>query len=167
MVIIYTSNTGFTAQYAKLLGEQTNFPVYTLDEGFKTLEKGTEAIYLGWVMGGHISALGRANGHFAIRAAAGVGMSPPSQGVLNTLGKMNYLSAPIFYLPGGYAPEKLKGIKRTMLNLVLKSMRQKLAAKKERTEADFAQLELMTKGGSHVDAARLAPLVAFIEKLQA
>lgn len=30
--IVYTSNTGFTEQYARLLGEKTGLPVYPLSE---------------------------------------------------------------------------------------------------------------------------------------
>lgn len=35
--IVYTSNTGYTAQYARLLGEKTGMPVYSLDEAEKCL----------------------------------------------------------------------------------------------------------------------------------
>lgn len=40
--IVYTSNTGFTAQYAGLLGEKLNLPVYSLDTAKKKLD------YLTW-----------------------------------------------------------------------------------------------------------------------
>ena len=30
--IVYTSNTGYTAEYARLLGEKTGLPVYSLAE---------------------------------------------------------------------------------------------------------------------------------------
>lgn len=35
--IVYTFNTSFTAQYAKLLGEKLNLPVYSLDAVKKSL----------------------------------------------------------------------------------------------------------------------------------
>ena len=34
--IVYTSNTGYTQQYAKLLGEKTGLPVYSLDEAMRS-----------------------------------------------------------------------------------------------------------------------------------
>ncbi len=37
--IVYTSNTGYTAAYAKLLGEKTGLLVYPLSEVVKSLEK--------------------------------------------------------------------------------------------------------------------------------
>ena len=40
--IVYTSNTGHTAEYAKILGEKTGLPVYALSEAAKQLSNGTE-----------------------------------------------------------------------------------------------------------------------------
>ncbi len=165
MVIIYTSNTGFTQQYATLLGKKTDYPVYTLAEAKKSLPKGTEAIYLGWLMAGHIQGLDKAVRHFSVKAACGVGLSLHSKGTLETLAKSNYApNAPLFYLPGGYNPDKLKGIRRAMLNLVLAGIRQKLAAKQNRTEEDFKQLEIVTKGGSLVEEKYLEPLMGWLQK---
>ncbi len=165
MVIVYTSNTGFTQQYATLLGEATGNAVYSLQEAKKTLPRGTRAIYLGWLMAGHISGLDKANRHLAIHAACGVGLSLPSRQVLDTMAKANGVrNAPLFYLPGGYDPSKLKGIRRTMLNMVLGGIRQKLAAKSSRTEEDYRQLEIITKGGSLVDVAHIQPLLKWLEQ---
>lgn len=165
MVIIYTSNTGFTAQYATLLGEKTGCSVYTLAEAKKSLDKGTEAIYLGWLMAGHIQGLDKAVRQFRVKAACGVGLSLPSKGTLDTLAKSNYApNAPLFYLPGGYNPDKLKGIRRAMLNVVLSGIRQKLAAKPNRTEEDYLQLEIATKGGSLVDEKHLEQLLGWLQE---
>ena len=49
--IVYTSNTGSTERYAKLLGHETDLPVCSLDEAKKALKSGTEIIYLGWIIG--------------------------------------------------------------------------------------------------------------------
>ncbi len=35
--IVFTSNTGHTAKYAKILGEKTGLPVYSLKEAQKSL----------------------------------------------------------------------------------------------------------------------------------
>jgi len=35
--IVYTSNTGYTAEYAKILGEKAGLPVYSLDEAEKNV----------------------------------------------------------------------------------------------------------------------------------
>ena len=39
--IVYVSNTGFTAKYAKLLTLETDIPNYTLEEAKKNLKKGS------------------------------------------------------------------------------------------------------------------------------
>ena len=47
--IVYTSNTGFTARYAQMLGEKLALPVLELKDACKQLPKGTEIIYMGWL----------------------------------------------------------------------------------------------------------------------
>ena len=46
--IVYTSNTGFTARYAAMLGERTALPVYSLDEA-KAAQKNLPAMRETWV----------------------------------------------------------------------------------------------------------------------
>ena len=45
--IVYTSNTGYTAEYARLLGEKTGLPVYSLSEAEQKLAAGNCVFYLG------------------------------------------------------------------------------------------------------------------------
>lgn len=45
--IIYTTNTGSTARYAKLLAHETGLPVYSLAEARKKVFAGAEVIYMG------------------------------------------------------------------------------------------------------------------------
>ena len=44
--IVYTSNTGHTAAYAKMLSEKTHLPIYTLKEAIKQLSRETEVFCL-------------------------------------------------------------------------------------------------------------------------
>lgn len=50
--VVYTSNTGSTEHYAKLLGDELRMPVYSEEEAKKYLYTGAEIIYLGWIMAG-------------------------------------------------------------------------------------------------------------------
>ena len=52
--IVYTSNTGHTAEYAKILCKKTGLPVYALNEAAKHISNGTEIIYLGWLFANSI-----------------------------------------------------------------------------------------------------------------
>ena len=50
--IIYTSNTGSTAEYAQLLGKELNLLVHSLQQAKNKVPAGSEIIYLGWIMAG-------------------------------------------------------------------------------------------------------------------
>lgn len=66
--IVYTSNTGHTAEYAKILGEKTSLPVYALSEAKKQLSSGTEIIYLGWLFANGIKGYKKAAKKYKISA---------------------------------------------------------------------------------------------------
>ena len=58
--IVYTSSTGHTTEYAKILGEKTGLPVYALNEALKQLSNGIEIIYLGWLFANGIKGYKKA-----------------------------------------------------------------------------------------------------------
>ena len=72
--IIYTTNTGSTERYAKLLSHETGLPAYSLAEAKKTVFAGAEVIYLGWIMAGVVKHYAAAAKRYQVRAVCGVGM---------------------------------------------------------------------------------------------
>ena len=74
--VVYTSNTGSTEQYARLLGQETGLPVCSLTEARKTLSAGTQILYLGWVMAGSIQGYADAARLYRIPMICAVGMEP-------------------------------------------------------------------------------------------
>ena len=58
--IIYTTNTGSTERYARLLAQKTGLPVYSLAEATKRVFAGAEVIYLGWIMAGSVKGYAEA-----------------------------------------------------------------------------------------------------------
>ena len=44
--IVYTTNTGSTAQYAEMLGKMVQLPVFSIFDAERKLESQTEIIYL-------------------------------------------------------------------------------------------------------------------------
>lgn len=58
--IVYTSNTGYTQQYALMLANQTGLPVYSLEESVARLPAGNSIIYLGWLMAGRVQGYPKA-----------------------------------------------------------------------------------------------------------
>ena len=78
MIIIYTSNTGNTKEYAMMLRDALDLPAYRLGEVPAQVE-GAEAIYLGWIMAGGLVGYAPAAKKYCIVCAVGVGMSPESE----------------------------------------------------------------------------------------
>lgn len=167
MVIVYCSNTGFTKQYAEMLGKAEKMKVYSLAQAGE-LDQGTEVFFMGPLMAGHITGVDQAVKRFQVKGVCGVGMSPASQQVLDTLSKANYVpGAPIFYLQGGWAPKKVGWIKRRMVNMVTRSMRQALREKgSRRTPQEQKQLDFLEKGGNFVAFEHLSPIRTWMQEQQ-
>ena len=147
--IIYTSNTGFTAEYARLLSERTGLPAYSLANA--PLSRGNQVIYLGWLMAGKVQGYRKAAKLYHISALCAVGMAPTGM-QSDKVRKDNHVPAavPVFTLQGGYAPEKLTGIYKLTLSAVVKALCKNLTEKADRTPTEDDTLALLTDGGSRV-----------------
>ena len=77
--IIYTTNTGSTGQYAKLLAQETGLPAYSLAEAKKRVFAGAEVVYLGWIMAGSVKGCAGAAKRYQVCAVCGVGMGQTGQ----------------------------------------------------------------------------------------
>ncbi len=75
--IVYTTNTGSTAQYAALLAKETGLAAYSLDEAEKNVPADSEVIYLGWVMAGTVKGYAAAAKRYIVRAVCAVAMAQP------------------------------------------------------------------------------------------
>lgn len=161
--IIYTSNTGFTAEYAKLLGEKTGLPVFPLNEA--RADKATSVIYLGWIMASGIKGYKKAAKSFKISAVCAVGMGATGT-QLAEVRKANELSdnMPVFTLQGGFDRNKLKGIYKLMINMMAKALTKNLEEKKQRTAEENDMLDLMKNGGNRVSADNLAEVIRWYEE---
>lgn len=164
MVIVYRSSTGFTKEYAEMLAKAEKMKVCPLSEAQGKVGPGETVFFMGPLMAGHISGVDQAVKKFAVRGVCGVGMSPASQQVLDTLAKANYVpGAPIFYLQGGWAPKKVGWLKRRMVGMATRSMREALQNKKRTPEED-KQLDFLLHGGSFVAFENLEAIREWIEE---
>ena len=154
--VVYTSNTGSTEQYAKLLGQETGLPVYPLEEARKALKSGTQILYLGWVMAGGIQGYADAARLYRIPMVCAVGMEPA--GKEQELREKNGIpqDAALYPLQGGYLPDRLRGVQKLMMRMITGSMAKTLAAKADRTPGEDDLLDLMRHGGSRVSPENLA-----------
>ena len=155
--IVYTSQTGFTARYAALLAERTGLPCRPLKEA-AALPRGTAVIYLGWLCAGGIKGLKGARRRFRTAAVCAVGMAAEVEEA--KLRRDNRLEGvPLFYLRGGYAPEKLTGFYRAMMA----PMARLVSRAPAETEADRAMRDAFRDGGDGVSPERLAPVLAWLD----
>ena len=165
MTIVYISETGFTAEYAKILSEKTNIPAMTAEEANKSLQEGSDIIYMGWLMASMVKDYHKAVKKFKIKAVCGVGMGNNGSQITE-IRNTNKIpeNIPIFSVQGGYAPEKLKGIYKFMMKIVVRSLVKNNMAKSNRTAEDDDLLDLMLHGGSRVKEENLEPVLNWIKK---
>lgn len=163
--IVYTSNTGFTKEYAEKLGEKTGLPVYDIKSAKKALPKGSDIIYLGWLMAGSIKGCKKACRQYNVKAICAVGLG--ETGKLTAQAKTaNKIpdSAEGFTLQGGYAPEKLKGLYKGMMGMAVNMLVSQITSKDERTESDEEMLTVLNEGGSLVKDENLSAVLEWYEK---
>ena len=79
--IIYTSNTGFTRKYAQMLSDALSIPAYNagLGEDRKSLSKGDEVIYMGWISANKIEGFKKAARRYSVRAVCTCGISETAE----------------------------------------------------------------------------------------
>lgn len=153
--IVYTSNTGFTAQYATLLSHQTGLPLYRLEEC--DLPGSTQVLFLGWLCAGKLQGLKRAMGRFQVVGVCAVGLAPQADPA-KLAGDNRCGGLPLFYLRGGYAPARIRGKYKMMM-----TMMKAILSKKTDRESQEA-VKAITRGADWVDAAQLAPVLGWLEE---
>ena len=159
-VIVYTSNTGHTAAYSKMLGAKIGLPVYALNEAAKKLQKGTEIIYLGWLFANNIKGYKKATKKYKISAICAIGLCDTGTAVAEVR-KANSISeeTPLFTMQGGMDKTKLRGINKFMINMLTKG----LSSRKERTENDERMLELLTHDKNYVSEENITAFMKWYE----
>ena len=163
--IVFTSNTGYTAQYAALLAKKTGLHVYALNEALEKVPEGSAVIYMGWIMAGKIQGFITAMKHYQVAAVCGVGMNPtgsqlPMVRQANGLGE----SMPVFTLQGGLNMDKLHGFKKLILKIMGGTIGKQLMAKQDRTPEEEAILDMFRSGGGRVSMQNLKDVAAWYER---
>ena len=154
MVIVYQSHTGFTKEYAQMLGKAEKMKTYTLAEAERQLLSDAQVFYMGPLTAGHIGGLDRSMKRWKIQGVCGVGMSQPGEGTMASLRRSNYVGdAPLFYLQGGWAPKKVGWLTRQSLE----------AKGSARTTQEQAMLDMLLHGGSFVAFENLDSIRAWLK----
>lgn len=158
--IIYTTNTGSTESYAKLLAQKAGLPAYSFTEAKDAVPEGAEVIYLGWIMAGAVKGYTKAAKRYHIRAVCAVGMGQTGTQTDNTR-KKSAISAdiPLFTLQGNFDVKKLHGVYRLMMEIMVKTVGKALAEKSDRTPEEDDMLDMMLHGGERVKAENLSAVL--------
>ena len=158
--IIYTTNTGSTERYAKLLAQKTGLPAYSLAEAKKQVFAGAEVIYLGWIMAGSVKGYAEAAKRYRVRAVCGVGMGQTGTQT-DSVRKKSSVPAdiPLFTLQGNFDVKKLHGVYRIMMEIMVKTAGKGLAEKKDRTPEEDDMLDMMLHGGKRVKTENLSAVL--------
>ena len=158
--IVYCSQTGHTAQYARLLSQATGLPAYDFREAQSAVPTGAAILFLSWVMAGGLRSCGAASKRWRVAAVVAVGMTPPEQVQPENFRQRHKFpsSLPLFYLRGGYDYEKLTGVYRFMMWCMTKALAKKAAEDPQGAEMAAA----LESGGDWVDPSALDAVAAVL-----
>ena len=70
----------------------------------------------------------------------------------------------MFTLQGGFDIQKLSGVYKLMMTIMVKTAGKGLAEKQDRTPDEDVMLEMLTQGGSRVSTDNLAQVLAGVEQ---
>ena len=161
-IVVYESGTGFTAQYAAWIAEKLQCESIAL-KNIKTINPADydQVIFGGWMCAGKVMGYDK----FKVLNAKNVvlfavGMAPSVPDVANKIIKENGFDAErFFYFEGGYRPEKVNFIMRTMMKMLKKSIEKKA----EKTEEDLYIIKIF-HGADNAKKEAVKPLVEFCMK---
>lgn len=158
--IVYTSNTGFTEQYAWLLGRRTNLPVCSLQEAGRKLPAGTPIVYLGWIQASHVKGFAAAKRRFRVCAVCGVGLCDTGT-MLEEVRRATRIpqEIPLFTLQGGLDRARLRGLNALVISMLARG----LSEKAQRTAQDERMLALLQCDAGYVSEAHLAQTLAWMQ----
>lgn len=160
--IIYTTNTGSAKEYAELLSHETGIPAYSLSEAKGRIASGSDIIYIGWVMASTVKGCAKADKLYNIRAVCAVGMCRTGTQTENIRQKNSIRQdIPLFTLQGNLNVDKLRGIYRPMMKIMVKNVGQELSAKKDRTPDEDDMLDMMLHGENRVNIDNLKDVLGW------
>ena len=162
--VIYTSQTGFTKQYAEWIAEDVQGDCMTVAEAEKKDLSGYDAIVFGgWCFAGSIKKLD----WFKKKAVQwadkkkvvyAVGASPLENPELQEGLRKNFTDEEwgqisVFYCPGGLCYEKMNGVSRVMMKMFVRMLA------KNKSEKEQAMAKMLSKSYDISDRKYIAPMV--------
>lgn len=157
--IIYCSNSGSAKRYAELLSEKTGMPAVDFSKR-STVDADEEIVFIGWIMAGALQGLKEVRESFSdIKAVCGVGMMK-SEKAAEEVKEKNSITEPYFFLTGDFDINKLKGMYKMMMGMMLKMLKGKI--KESGDEKGEEMLKLLENGINGFDEKELEAVVEFL-----
>ncbi len=162
--VVYCSNTGHTKHYAQMFAEKTGLPLYDGAQAQKALPRDARIVFFGWLLSGKIQGFEKAWTKFDVAAACSVGLYPDSERFRAYVERNNILiDTQYFHLRGGIAPEKLRGMPRVTMGVIMRSIRARKKQGKDVTQEELAMLEAYDTAADFVEENALLPVYEWYE----
>lgn len=164
--IVYTTNTGSTKKYAEMMSNTLSLPLYNAESAKRELPKNSEVIYLGWIMAGKVKGYKSVIKKFNVICVCAVGMGKTGTQI-KEIREKNYISGniPLFTLRGNFDVNKLRGVYKSMMNIMLKTAGKALLNKEDRTGEEDDMLDMMINGKDKVSFGNLKDFIDWYNKL--
>ena len=146
--------------FRSLLAQETGLPVCSLAEAKTAVPAGAEVIYLGWIMASEIKGYKKAAKQYTVQAVCGVGMGQTGTQVMEVR-KKNAIpdSVPLFTLQGNFRMDRLHGVYKLMMGVMVRTAGKALAGKTDRTAEEDDMLDMMLHGGDRVRPENLSDVL--------
>lgn len=156
--VVYTSNAGYTKRYAELLSAQLLIPAVEIKEAKRRVPRKAEVIYMGWIRAGGLVGYGKVKRRYNIRAIVGVCLGASGSQVDGLVKQCRPKDGvPVFTVQGGMDREKLTGINKSMIDMLIKMLR----AKDDKTDDEVKMLEMIEGGGDFLNPDNLIPIIDY------
>ena len=157
--IIYCSNAGSAKKYAELLSEKTGLPCVDIKK-MSSVSADEEIIFIGWLMAGALQGLKEIRERFTdIKAICGVGMMKSEKAIEESKSK-NSITEPYFFLTGDFDINKLTGMYKMMMGMMLKMVKGQI--KESGDEKGEEMLKLLENGINGFDEKELDAVIEFL-----
>ena len=141
--IVYTSNSGYTAEYARMLGELTGLPVNDLRQVHNPQPQ-REVIFLGWIMADNVMGMGPATQAASDKLRQKLKLGPEVQ---------------VFTLQGGFDIRRLHGPYKWIMQVKCREIRKTLESRESMSPAQRLTYDMVVKGASAVKQDSLIDIV--------
>lgn len=159
--IIYQTNTGSSKAYAEMLSQRLSLPAFPLSEGGK-IDEAEEIIFIGWTMAGSVQGLAQLKEKFKnIKCICFVGLKA-DENTMEEIKAKNNITEPLFFLPGNFHIDELKGMYKMMMSMMIKMLKGKLQDKQEEQRDKI--LSAFENGIDQVSEEKLQPIIDFLSK---